>query len=140
MVAQSFDHVLMNPPFNDPARQNVSPDAARARAHAMTSGTLARWVVRASHVLAPSGTLTLIWRADGLDDVLAALLGFGDIAIRPVHPKPGAAAIRVLVRAIKGSATPLSLLPALTLNGADGKPSAEAEAVLRGGAALPMAS
>jgi tRNA1(Val) A37 N6-methylase TrmN6 len=89
-------------------------------------------------LLTPSGTLTLIWRADGLDEVLAALSGFGGIAIRPVHPKPGTAAIRVLVRAMKGSGVPLSILPGLTLNGADGKPSVEAETILRGGAPLPM--
>jgi tRNA1(Val) A37 N6-methylase TrmN6 len=136
--AESFGYVLMNPPFNDPARQNVSPDVARALAHAAASGTLARWIAGAAHLLTPSGTLTLIWRADGLNEVLAALSGFGGIAIRPVHPKPGTAAIRVLVRAMKGSGVPLSILPGLTLNGADGKPSVEAEAILRGGAPLPM--
>ena len=45
---ESVDHVLMNPPFNDPARQNVSPDAARRRAHVGADDTLARWVDCAS--------------------------------------------------------------------------------------------
>ena len=45
----------------------------------------------------------------------------------------------MLVRAVKGSRTPLALLPGLVLNGADGRPSAEAEAVLREAAALPLA-
>ena len=40
------------------------------------------------------------------------------------------------MRAVKGSRAPLALLPGLTLNDADGKPSAEAEAILRGGATL----
>ena len=48
---------------------------------------------------------------------------------------PDAPAIRVLVRARKGSRAPLALLPGLMLNDADGKPTAEAEAILRGGAA-----
>jgi tRNA1(Val) A37 N6-methylase TrmN6 len=56
--------------------------------------------------------------------------------VRPIHPKPLAAAIRVIVRAVKGSAAPLVLLPALTLNDADGKPSGEAEEILRNGACL----
>ena len=56
----------------------------------------------------------------------------------PVSPTVMAAAIRVLVRAVKGSAAPLVLLPPLTLNDAAGKPSAEAEAVLRHGAALSL--
>ena len=37
----SADHVLMNPPFNDPARQNVSPDPDRRAAHAAGDGVLA---------------------------------------------------------------------------------------------------
>ena len=41
-------------------------------------------------------------RADGLGEVLSALAaGFGAIAIMPIHPKPGAPAIRVLARAIR---------------------------------------
>jgi tRNA1(Val) A37 N6-methylase TrmN6 len=138
LASASVQHVLMNPPFNDPARQNVSPDAARRRAHVAADDTLARWIARASSLLVRPGTLTLIWRAGGLADVLTALSGFGGITILPVHPKPEAAAIRVLVRAVKGSAAPLTILPPLTLNDADGKPSARAEAILRGAEPLPM--
>jgi tRNA1(Val) A37 N6-methylase TrmN6 len=132
--------VLMNPPFNDPARQNVSPDARRRVAHVAPRETLAQWVRRANSLLAPSGTLTLIWRADGLGDVLAALgHGFGGVTLLPVHPKPDAAAIRILVGATKASRAPLTLLPGLTLNDPNGRPTAEAEAVLRGGAPLRLA-
>ena len=34
LAADSVTRVLMNPPFNDPARQRSSPDAARRLAHA----------------------------------------------------------------------------------------------------------
>ena len=89
---------------------------------------------------APSGTLTLIWRADGLADVLAALERRLRRRRGAAGPSaPDAAAIRVLVRAVKGSRAPLALLPGLMLNDADGQPTAEAEAILRGGAALPLA-
>lgn len=138
LPSESVNHVLMNPPFNDAARQNVSPDAARRLAHAGSGDTLAQWVARASLLLMRSGTLTLIWRADGLADVLAALAGFGGISVLPIHPRPSVPAIRVLVRAVKASAAPLALFPPLVLNDADGRPSAAAEAVLRGGEALPM--
>ena len=96
---------------------------------------------RAAWVLHSAGTLTLIWRADGLDDVLAALGGrFGGIAVLPVHGRAGTAAIRVIVQARKGSRAPLTLLPGLNLNDVAGKPTAEAEAVLRGAEALPLTS
>ncbi len=129
--------ILMNPPFRDPARQNVSPDPKRRLAHAASADALTQWVQRAASLLAPSGLLTLIWRADGLADVLAAAQpAFGAIAVLPVYPRPGAAAIRILLRAVKGSRAPLALAPGLTLNDADWRPSAEAGAILRGGAAL----
>ena len=73
-------------------------------------------------------------------DLLAALArSFGAVTVQPMHPRPEAPAIRVLVRAIKGSRAPLALLPGLVLAGADGRPSEAAEAVLRHGAALPLA-
>jgi tRNA1(Val) A37 N6-methylase TrmN6 len=85
--------------------------------------------------------VTLIWRADGLDTVLAALAArFGAAAVLPVHPKPDAPAIRVLVRAVKASRAPLALLPGLFLADAGGRPSPQADAVLRDGALLPLAN
>src|SRR5262249_4797296 len=135
----SAARVLMNPPFNDPATMRGSPDAARRRAH--VSAGIAPWLRSAERLLASGGTVTLIWRADGLADLLAALArSFGAVTVQPVHPRPDAPAIRVLVRAVKGSRAPLALLPGLVLADAEGRPSAEAEAVLRHGAALPLAN
>jgi tRNA1(Val) A37 N6-methylase TrmN6 len=137
LASGSADHVLMNPPFNAP--QNSSPDRARRLARTASNETLAQWVRMAEWLLRPQGTLTLIWRADGLGEVLAVLAAaFGAIAVLPVYPKPGAPAIRVLVRGVKDSRTPLTVLPGLVLAGEDNRPTAQAEAVLRGGAALAM--
>lgn len=130
-------HVLMNPPFNDPRRLRASPDAQRRRAHAAPAEELTLWVASAHRLLADGGTLTLIWRADGLGHVLAALEKFGGIDVIPVHPRAEAPAGRILVRAVKGSRGPMMLLPGLILHEPDGRPSAAAEAVLRDGAALP---
>jgi tRNA1(Val) A37 N6-methylase TrmN6 len=141
LAAGAADRVLMNPPFNDPARQNVSPDAARALAHAAPADALPYWVASAARALGTNGVLTLIWRADGLAQVLDALSSdFGDTVVLPVHPRPNAAAIRVLVRAVKGGRSPLALLPGLELNDTNGRPSAAAEEILRDGAVLPLAT
>jgi tRNA1(Val) A37 N6-methylase TrmN6 len=132
--------VLMNPPFNDPARQRVSPDRGRRLAHAAPRATLAAWTRAAARLLRPRGTLNLIWRADGLDDVLEALApAFGATIVLPVYPKPAESAIRVLVRATKASRAPLQLLPGLVLNNTTGGATREADGVLRAGAALPLA-
>jgi len=132
----SFDHVFMNPPFNDPSLQ-ASPHVGKRAAHAASSDLLERWVAGASLLLNATGALTLIWRADALSDVLNTLQArFGALTVTPVYPAPGRPAIRIIVSARKGSRAPLSILPALTLNDAQQKPSAEAEAILRHGAAL----
>jgi tRNA1(Val) A37 N6-methylase TrmN6 len=131
--------VMMNPPFNDAQRQQQSPDAGRAAAHVVGPADLPQWCKAAARLLARGGTLTLIWRADGLADVLAALgHDFGAVSVLPVYPRPDAAAIRILVNAAKGSLGPLSIRPGLALNDRAGRPAAEAEAVLRDGVALPM--
>ena len=144
LKANSIDRVLTNPPFNDASRQNVSPDPRRRLAHVADDGLLARWIATAEWLLKPQGTLTLIWRADGLEDVLAALTpAFGSVAVMPVLPRPAAPAIRVLVRAVKsGAGSGLSArrdVPGLVLNDDNNRPSAAAEAVLRGGETLALA-
>jgi tRNA1(Val) A37 N6-methylase TrmN6 len=71
--------------------------------------------------------------------VLQALDGtFGEILVLPVHPKPASAAIRILVRATKASRAPLAVLPGLVLADPSGRPTADAEAVMRGGSVLPL--
>jgi len=140
LAAGCADRVLMNPPFHAAGRAQASPDARRRVAHVAPAGTLAAWLSTAARLLRPGGTLSVIYRADGLGELHGVLApAFGGVAILPVHPRPGAAAIRILMCAIKGSAAPLSVLPGLWLNRDDGRPSAEAEAVLREAGALALA-
>jgi tRNA1(Val) A37 N6-methylase TrmN6 len=140
LSGDAVDRVLMNPPFHDARRQNVSPDPRRRLAHVGTPGLLARWVGTAAWLLKARGILTLIWRADGLADVLATLRpSFGDIAVLPVLPREAAPAIRVIVRAAKASGGPELSYPAIALNDEQGQPTEAAEAVLRGGKTLRIA-
>jgi tRNA1(Val) A37 N6-methylase TrmN6 len=134
------DRVLMNPPFHDATRQNVSPDPRRRLAHAGDPGLLPRWIASAAKLLKPRGVLTLIWRADALAEVEGALAAeFGGIAVLPVYSRSDAPAIRVLVRAVKFGSGATRNYPELVLNDQDGRPSAAAEAVLRGGETLNTA-
>src|SRR5579871_2821004 len=94
LTPDSADIVLMNPPFNDPARHRASPDRARELAHVATATTLEDWIGAARRTLKSGGALSLIWRADGLAELLAALgRGFGSFAILPVHGDPASPAI-----------------------------------------------
>ncbi len=136
----SVDVALMNPPFNDPARHRGSPDQARYTAHVATDETLNAWVHAARRILRSNGALTLIWRADGIAEILAALSrGFGSLSILPVHGEAGRPAIRVLVRAVKGGRAPTRLLPGLMLNDEARVPKKEVKEILEGRAVLRLA-
>ena len=125
--ASSADLVLANPPFNDPARRRTSPDAVRRRAHAAADSTLESWVRAADRLLKAGGTFVLIHRPEAIASILAALdRRFGAVEVIPIHPRPGKAAIRLIVRAKKGRRTPPIIRPGFMLT--------EADAVLRGAA------
>jgi tRNA1(Val) A37 N6-methylase TrmN6 len=134
---RAADHVIMNPPFN--ATQNPSPEGGRRLAHSADGGTLASWLKAASRLLKASSVVTLIWRGDDLESVLTGVsVSFGAIVVLPIHPKPDMPAIRVLVRGVKSSRAPLSLLPGLFLADRAGRVTSEADAVLRAAEALPL--
>jgi tRNA1(Val) A37 N6-methylase TrmN6 len=138
LPAGSCDIVMMNPPFHDAGKLQASPDACRRQAHEIEAANLTDWVAAARRLLRPGGVLMLIFRADGLPALLDLAEGFGGVTVMPVHPKPGAAAIRVLLAAVKGSRAPFAVREGLLLAASDGTPTGETEAILRQGEALDL--
>jgi tRNA1(Val) A37 N6-methylase TrmN6 len=140
LTPATFDRVLMNPPFYDATRAKLSPSYARRLAHAGDPDLLPRWIASAAVLLKPGGVLTLIWRAEAADDVLAALKnGFGGLATLRVKPRPDRPAIRILVRAVRRGHGATVHYDALELNDTKNKPTAAAEAVLRDRQTLRLA-
>lgn len=125
LLRESFDCVLTNPPFFAAGTTRRSP--SKGDAHEMSpvsdpAGALDLWLRRATSLLQPDGRLVLIHRADALNALLASLTGrIGGLTLKFVHPRAGAAAIRVLVSGTKGSRKALSVLEPLILNGPDGQ-------------------
>jgi tRNA1(Val) A37 N6-methylase TrmN6 len=141
LQSDGADVVLMNPPFNDATRHRVSPDKSRAAAHVADTETLERWIHAGRRLLKSGGALTLIWRADGLSEVLAALgRSFGGLAIQPVHADAAKPAIRVLIRAVKGGKAPTRVLASLLLNDESGLPNKQVAKMLAGDGVLPLAN
>jgi tRNA1(Val) A37 N6-methylase TrmN6 len=139
-AAASADLVIMNPPFNDPETRRASPDAARRRAHAAPVTSLEHWVAAAARLLKDSGRLVLIHRPEAIATILALVEGqFGAIEIIPVHALASGPAIRIILRAQKGKRTPPVIRRCIVLAGDDGRPTHEADEILRGAAALDPA-
>jgi tRNA1(Val) A37 N6-methylase TrmN6 len=137
----SVDVVLTNPPFNDGARHRASSDPARATAHMAEPTTLESWVHAARRILKSGGVLTLIWRADGIAEVLAGVSrGFGSLAVQPVHAEPSRPAIRIMVKAVKGGRAPTQILPGVMLNDMAGRSNPEVAALLAGQGTLAIAA
>jgi tRNA1(Val) A37 N6-methylase TrmN6 len=136
-----FDAALANPPFFDDPAALRAPSPERRGAWIADEG-LAAWTAFLLKAVREGGTLTLIHRADRLSDILALLAPkAGSFQIRPVQPFADAPAKRVLVRAVKTGKAPLQLLPPLVLHDRSGaKHTTEAEAILRGEAALGWSS
>ena len=87
---------MSNPPHLAAKEAPPSPHPERALAHAETTMDLASWLAACLRMLRPEGYLTLIHRADRLDELLAALLGrAGDVVVFPLWPaadgRPGQA-------------------------------------------------
>ncbi len=111
-----FDHVIMNPPFND-ASDRKTPDALKAEAHAMTDGLFDIWIRTAGAIMKPGGQLSLIARPESIADIISACgRRFGGIEITALHPRPGENAVRILVTAIKQSRARLTLRAPLIMH------------------------
>jgi tRNA1(Val) A37 N6-methylase TrmN6 len=132
------DHVIMNPPYYEANRFRASPKTARAGAHMLDERGLEPWVKTGTDIVKFGGTLTIIFRADGLSEILNVLSGrFGAIDVIPLLPRPDTAATRVLVRAVRASKAPLKLLPGFVIHdGPDNAFTPEANAVMRDGQGL----
>ena len=142
----SFHHVMANPPFIEAGRGNRPPDEGKAASNVEGSADLAEWLRFCLLMVRPKGSVTLIHRADRLDQVLAGLAGrLGEVLVFPLWPGPASPtgagdkpARRIILRGRKGVATPFRLLPGLVLHEAGGGFTPRAEAVLRGGQGLDL--
>ncbi|MCX8505700.1 MAG: methyltransferase [Alphaproteobacteria bacterium] len=132
---RKFDHVIMNPPFHATS-DTPSPDAARQLAFSLAE--FQPWAEAARYYLRAGGSLTLIFRADGLAELLAALSPyFGSFAILPIAPRAEQPAKRIIIRAKLGGKSPLRLCAPLILHQMDSnKYTPLVEGILRDGAVL----
>ena len=134
VAAGRFDQVFANPPFLK-AEQATIPASGIARVSELEgTASLHDWLDAMLRLVRPKGRVTLIHRADRIDDILHGLRGrAGEITLFPLWPKEGVPAKRVIVSARRGVKSPMRLQPGLTLHDADGAYTPDADNVLRRG-------
>jgi tRNA1(Val) A37 N6-methylase TrmN6 len=137
LADNSFDFAIMNPPFNAEI-DRATPDDLKRQAHVMADGLFEAWLRTAAAIVRPRGGVAIIARPVSLGPILAALAGrFGSAQIVPVHTRPDAPAIRIVLRAVRGARGGPSLMPPLILlEGAGGGFSERAEAINTGQVSL----
>jgi len=140
--AQSFQHVIMNPPYYAVGTHKSAMDAGRARALGEET-PMEDWLRVAAKRLAPKGWLTLIQRMDRLPDVLMGLHGrLGSVTVLPLAPRMGRDPGLFVLRARKDGRAPFRMCtPCIMHNGTSHESDAEdytdqIRSVLQGGEAL----
>lgn len=140
--AESFDHVLANPPYFDRTAGPGADEPGREAGRGEVS-PLAGWIDVATRRLKPRGQLTLIQRASRLGDVLHAMdYRLGNVVIQPLTPRQGRPAGHIVVTARKTARGEMQLMAPLVLHEGDRHKgdwdsySAQAKAILRDGFSL----
>ncbi len=131
---KAFDHIITNPPYlkKDEHLRSTHVEKAKAMGFDSDGGTLGEWIGKAHFCLKSKGTLTLIHRADCLDEIIR-IIGkrFGAIEVIPLWPKAGVNAKRVIIRAIKDRRSPATLHSGLILHDKNGQYTIEANKILK---------
>ncbi len=128
----SFHHVVTNPPYYEKGSVTKSPYNSKAVAHGSDMDDLGFWVQRCLRMVRPKGHLSIVHRADRLDDIITALKPkAGSIIVYPLYSKAGEEANRIIIRAQKGGKGLLSLKSGLIVHKSDGKYTDTAEKILR---------
>jgi tRNA1(Val) A37 N6-methylase TrmN6 len=117
--AQSFDHVMMNPPFYESIRHTAPNNAGKSTAFLEAGAGLEGWITAGVKRLKPLGWLTIIHRTERLADILSGLSKAGNIHILPISARSARPARRVIVQARKAAAGPLKLLSPLVMHAGD---------------------
>jgi tRNA1(Val) A37 N6-methylase TrmN6 len=136
LVDNGYDAVIANPPFF--ADGTLASDPGRAGARHMDAAALDLWIKAAAGMAAGGGEVIFIYPAQSLAPLLAGFTQrFGAVTMLPLVPREGEKASRVLVRGIKGSRAPLTLLASRALHEAEGRAfRPEFDAIFRGSARL----
>ncbi len=138
MPLGSFDQVICNPPFMPKGSSHASPDPIKLLANHEGEASLRDWMLAALKLVKQKGAVTIVHRADRLDEILSVFREkkAGAVEIFPLWPYAGQPAKRVVVRAKRGISKPMMITAGQVLHEKDGSYTSEIEGALRRGQAL----
>ncbi len=137
ILKDQFDHVLMNPPFYSNFKHTPPKDSHKSYAH-ITEHQVGDWVKKGIKRLKPSGTMTIVFPAEGLADIIKAIPNSCSITILPVASKSGEDAKRVIVHVKNQSKYKLKIKSPLVLRTDNGDHTEIGENIARKGACIPL--
>lgn len=127
----SFDLVIANPPYFPAGSGAQAETAARRAARSEVTCTLEDILVAAARLLRWGGRLALVFRTDRMAELMAAARSHGlePKRLRLVQNTITSTPSLFLLECRRGGATGLQVEPPLLLQGSDGKPTAELDAI-----------
>jgi len=120
--SQSFDVIVVNPPYDEVDRSRPSPNLREATARHGTSCTFDDVAKAAKFLLRNKGRLYLVMRAKRLAEVCNKLIqnGLQPRSLRIVHPKPSSDASVFLMMATRSCGVGMMVEPPLYIHNCDG--------------------
>jgi tRNA1(Val) A37 N6-methylase TrmN6 len=122
-TAESYDVVVMNPPYDEPGTSRPSPSDAMAEAMHGMACTLSEVVACAKYLLRNGGKFYLVIRAKRLGELFHLLYehNIKPKRFRAVHPKPDRPASVALVEAVRASGDGVTAESPLFIHDSGGK-------------------
>ncbi len=139
LAAGSFHHVMANPPYFEEKRSSPPKINNKRLSNIESEATLSDWINFAYLMVRPKGSVTFIYPAERMDELLALMhQKFGEIVIYPLWPMSGREAKRIIVRGRKNVQGPTRLSHGLVLHEPNGKITLNVDTILRQGLSLEL--
>ncbi len=113
----TIDLVVSNPPYRSTVSGRIAPDDERALARHELAGSIGDFVAAADWLLKPGGRFTVIYLAERLNALFAAMTraGIEPKRLRMVHATANSSARLVLIEGVKGGRPGLQVEKPLVL-------------------------
>ena len=116
LLDQSFDHVMVNPPYFQRRRGTTTNNWMKELAR-VENLPLKIWTETATRRVKPKGYIHFIFRTERLPELLSSLPNhMGSIEVLPLVPRDGSASDLILLKARKSGKAPFIMKPQIVMH------------------------